>query len=56
MGYLFNYPCRKDDKHKDDTRCRVRLDPEYDLSCLHEGSLALTLEDYRGQSVYQLGV
>ena len=57
VGYLFNHPRRKEDKYKVGNCCCVVLDPEYDVSCLKEGSLALTLKNCRGkQSVYRLGI
>ena len=56
VGYLFNHPRREEDKYKDGTCCCVGLDQEYDVSCLKESSLALTLKNCRGkQSVYPLG-
>ena len=56
MGYLFNHPRREEDEYKDGTRCCIGLDPEYDVSRLKEGSLALTQINRRGmQSVYRLG-
>ena len=55
VGYVFNHPRRGEDKYKDGTLVRFPLDPEYDISYLQEGSLALTRKTCRGHSVIRLG-